>query len=226
MIGALIVFWGFYYKEVKLDKLTSFSAGLTTAKSKLEINRKIQEIDNKVDGLGGQITDLQTHGVNNSIFHNEYTIIEQQSQTYGADQDDLNFDAQVLPELPYSRTALKNAADRLHDRVLALTALQEKTLNAVDRAQLASAQSGSRIDKTAPYRDVMNDADQFVPATADFHSQVASLEKSVDDEISNQSAAVSASSARATHISDSLFVAGWLLGLAGKVFKIPALGGE
>jgi hypothetical protein len=225
MLGALIVFVGFYYKEVKLGKLANFNSALTSAQSTLHGDLKIQDIANKVDAVSIQLTDFQANGVNDSVFHGDYKIIEEQSGIYGADQDQLSFIVQVLPNLPYKRPDLAGKADALQADIPAITGLQQKTLNWVDRAKLASATSGSRIVETPDYKTLMGYANQFVPGVASFDSQVHPLEQQVDKAITDQLAQVNDESARASRISDCLFVAGWLLGLMGKILKIPALSG-
>lgn len=223
VIGALIVFFGFYYKEVRLDRLNDFNTALAAAQSKLHLDGKMQEISNKIDALDSQLSDLQTNGINNSIYHDEYNVISQQSHTFGADQDRLSFAAQVLPNLPVRRPDLSDQAGNLQKEVPAISALESETLSKLGIAKLAAAGKNSQLDKTPQYKAVIDAASRFVPRVTDFDGRVSHLQEAVETEIRDQLENVNRRSDHATHISDGLFILGWFLGLAGKILRIPAL---
>lgn len=225
MIGALIVFLSFYLKEVRLEKINALESQLTAAKSNTQISDQTENISSQIDALNGQISDLQTNGQNNSVFHDEYVVIEQSSESFGAAQDQLGVAKDLMNGLPLGTQGLKATAQQLTDNIGTLTPLQDQARSMRDEINLGAMKSGDEVKKKKAYERLMPIASQFVSGAATFRNKVKAFRAAVDKEVERQLNQLGRESGGATRVTYSLFGLGWVMGLVGKVLKIPALSG-
>ncbi len=205
MLGAFIVFLGFFVREGVLEKTKDLDSALDQATFVHEFREEFARIYKQVS-------------------HDENAIEVEKT----ADADVLAGDAslfygrKLLEYLPNSNEALEKTAQELKDRSLAIFVAefhieQKKAtlkVNEDDKAMLAQTRS-----------DLANRLKSYVSDSASYKSDAQAFDKAVTEEAEKQHKENKQLLNVATTTQYLLFLLGWGFGLAGKILKIPSLGG-
>ncbi len=225
-LGALLVFVGFYLREVKLEKVDSYNSSLKAAQYNALFDTRTMDLDNKIDSLGAQLTHLQIYGSNASVYGDEYLTIKANADAYAISYDELTATANLLESLPFSAEQLKHRATDLIGQRQKLFPMWKDVSQEANAFNIEALRSHKQIRDLAGFSKFLDSAGTFGGEADQFKIAVTNLQQDADQEGAVQLGRLESESDRATRLSHFLFFVGWVMGLAGKMLKIPALGGD
>jgi hypothetical protein len=220
------VFLGFYIKEVKLDKLEGLNSSLKAAQYNSLLNSRTQEIRDDIQSIRSFLLTSENDHTALDIVRDEYHTMQDSSDRYLAVQDDFANSVAFMKALPDIPPNLSGEEKSLNARIAGITKTQQEMLQKQSNTDLESIKSQALIIHAPGYEDLQRSASQFIKASTQFNNDAVKFTEEVDKEAKSQYEDIREQSERANQLNKILFVVGWAVGLAGKLLKLPALGGS
>jgi hypothetical protein len=221
-LGALLVACAFYSQDLNLDPLHKDIDGIDAA---IAEKADVEYINDKIEDMRRELRDNLIPG-HEEIFKDINDKYKASSFEFDAADDDLRIVRTVLGRLPTRPPDLTMRGAALSDQFHALRPQEAKLLSDLEVADLPGVKGATDIDLVPGYKKLAADGPPFVIASAAFVSSVVNFQKAVGDEAGRQRADLAARADRWQAVSYLLIVLGGISSFAGKLLKLPELGGD
>ena len=227
--GALIVFVGFFMKEGVRETPKDLSGSIATANKFYSIHDSLNNIAESQCGIANTVRDINhVTGADQSsdVFAKESSLVSL-APAYSAmldlERHKFLVSAELLDELPAKPFNLEEQRRELSEALIDdkdVTALKE-SMSKFYAANMSGNKERMEEEK-GRVRSLTVHAVEVVLHTS---SKLKAFTSDVSDEAVRQKEEQERKLKSATYTTYGLFTLGWGLGLIGKVWKLPALGG-
>jgi hypothetical protein len=218
VLGALIVFIGFFVREKLRDKSRELSQALLTAENNQTIRKDLINIDLTLDMIAGQPM------IGSAPAGRAPTLDEREDAAMhlmilqSEDFKSLNARFQIdedLTEAVVKAGADRSVKDELLRKAEALKAASQKLWPRF--VDIKRPNSATELNKS------MKERDQAEDSITKFADQVLDFENRIAEELKRKKEQYDSWQDAAEYGVYGLFGIGWALGLIGKLLKVPAL---